>query len=150
MHFIVYTSECAVPDSKIEQTLKEIDAVAKQANLESGITGVLFYDRGRFLQALEGQEHDVRRLYEKIATDPRHRNPRILVDEPVEERSFADWSMDTFYIHSPDTINEETLCHLRSIYDAHFKMNSKNFISFLQEMIDKLDIFKILHKSYEA
>ncbi len=145
MHFIVYTSESTLAESEVEAALKDIAATSMSHNTQEGITGVLFYDHGRFLQALEGEEHKIRRMVGKIEKDPRHRDIRILVDEEIKERSFAGWSMDTFFISSPDIIDRDVLAKFREIYSLQFEMNSEKFIIFLKTMVEELDTFKILH-----
>jgi hypothetical protein len=42
---------------------------------------------------LEGDKAEILALYEKICADKRHKLPRVLWDGPIEQRSFADWSM---------------------------------------------------------
>ena len=66
---------------------------SRAANEGRGITGMLLYRDGNILQCLEGPEDDVRRLYDTISRDPRHDGVIVLVEEEVEQRSFADWSM---------------------------------------------------------
>src|SRR5205085_7022976 len=46
-----------------------------------------------FAQTLEGEEHAVRELYERIAADPRHENVTILETGDVRERVFGRWAM---------------------------------------------------------
>ena len=64
-------------------------------NQRHDITGLLLYTQdGRFLQVLEGEEHEVRRLhFNSIAMDPRHHSCRILSEGPCAQRSFAGWAM---------------------------------------------------------
>jgi len=70
-------------------------------NLENGITGMLLYMEGRyfsdyegrFMQVLEGSEHDVKNLFEKIKTDERHKGILVLRESFQKDRSFPDWSM---------------------------------------------------------
>ena len=58
-----------------------------------GVTGVLCYSGGIFLQVLEGGRSAVNVLYHRIAADPRHREVELLGYEEIEERSFTGWSM---------------------------------------------------------
>lgn len=62
-------------------------------NSANGITGVLFYGNGTFLQALEGEAAAVEPLVEKISRDPRHSEVRILSRKTIETRQYGDWSM---------------------------------------------------------
>jgi hypothetical protein len=54
---------------------------------------MLLYDKGSFLQLLEGEEPVVRALYDKICKDGRHASPALLWVGDVDERSFGEWSM---------------------------------------------------------
>ncbi|ARC56228.1 Blue light- and temperature-regulated antirepressor BluF [Frondihabitans sp. 762G35] len=62
-------------------------------NRRVGLTGLLLYRDGRFLQVLEGEEEAVRRRYAIVAKDPRHRQIRILLEETIDERRFPRWTM---------------------------------------------------------
>lgn len=78
----------------VEQaTLDQILEQARSNNARLGITGILLFRQGRFFQYLEGPESDVRRLYDDISEDPRHERLRVLVQNPVGERRFSEWSM---------------------------------------------------------
>lgn len=66
---------------------------SKANNPEHGITGVLCYSEGIFLQVLEGGRSEVNRLYNRIATDPRHADVELMHYEEISERRFAGWSM---------------------------------------------------------
>lgn len=143
MHLIVYTSVSTTPESKIEHTLKNISDTAETNNEIREITGVLFYDHGRFLQAIEGEKDAVTRLHETIAKDNRHKGVKILINEPVSTRSFPDWHMDTFYVHYPEAVSEKTLELFTMIYKEQFDMNSWKYISFLKVIINEIDVFRI-------
>lgn len=65
----------------------------KQNNPAQGITGLLCCSDGIFLQALEGGRMQVNRLYNRIASDPRHTDVCLLGYEEILERRFAGWAM---------------------------------------------------------
>ena len=73
--------------------LTDLLARARTNNQAAGVTGLLLYHRGSFLQVLEGEESVVNSLYERIAKDPRHNRCVVIKRSTVEVRSFADWSM---------------------------------------------------------
>lgn len=54
----------------------------------------MFYNGGWFLQVLEGPSDTLQKLYIKIEKDPRHKNSRILYDEPAKFRTFTRWTMN--------------------------------------------------------
>ncbi len=51
---------------------------SKANNPALGITGVLCFSEGIFLQVLEGGRSAVNRLYNRIAADPRHTDVELL------------------------------------------------------------------------
>ena len=62
-------------------------------NAREGITGMLLYKGGNFMQLIEGPRDRVTALFERIRHDPRHRLVYRLLLEPVATRQFPDWSM---------------------------------------------------------
>jgi len=66
---------------------------SKANNPAIGVTGVLCFSQGIFLQALEGGRSAVNQLYNRIAADQRHTQVELLTYEEVGERRFAGWSM---------------------------------------------------------
>ena len=63
------------------------------SNPARGITGMLFYGNGTFLQVIEGEAAAVDELIGRIARDPRHEDVRILGRRTLAHREYADWSM---------------------------------------------------------
>ena len=68
-------------------------AQCRKNNADLGITGMLLYKDGNFMQVLEGEESAVRSLYAKISNDPRHKGELLLQQGIQKERQFPDWSM---------------------------------------------------------
>ncbi|AVS75291.1 BLUF domain-containing protein [Paracidovorax cattleyae] len=73
--------------------IEDILAQSRQHNPGSGITGVLCYGAGVFLQAIEGGRSAVNELYGHILRDPRHKDVELLYFEEIEERRFGGWTM---------------------------------------------------------
>ena len=73
--------------------LDEILSVSRARNPGRAVTGMLLAENGRFLQALEGAEDEVRALMTRIEQDPRHEHVRVLVAQVGEARRFPDWAM---------------------------------------------------------
>ncbi len=91
MFQLVYVSTAVKPFSANE--LFEWLAPFRERNARLGITGLLLYKEGSFMQALEGEEAAVRELFATIRADARHHHILILVTLPVPARQFPDWSM---------------------------------------------------------
>jgi hypothetical protein len=73
--------------------LEAILATARVNNAAEGVTGLLLFHDGNFLQTLEGEEHAVRRIYARIERDPRHVGCIVLERRAVHSRLFDDWAM---------------------------------------------------------
>ena len=73
--------------------VEDILAECRQFNPISGITGILCYGGGIFLQAIEGGRMAVNDLYGHIQKDPRHKDVVLLHYEEVLERRFSGWTM---------------------------------------------------------
>ena len=76
-----------------EAALSAILESARRHNEKTGITGMLFYRDGRFLQVLEGESDLVMATYERIVKDARHNELVLLLRDEIEQRDFKDWSM---------------------------------------------------------
>jgi hypothetical protein len=73
--------------------INTILAQSRQHNPECGITGILCYGGGIFLQAIEGGRMPVSELYGHIQRDTRHREVVLLHYEEISERRFGGWTM---------------------------------------------------------
>lgn len=92
MYQIVYTSTASQDFSAAE--LKKLLVRARLRNKEAGVTGMLVFHDGTFLQALEGDKRAVTDIFLRIEKDPRHRNIAVLHrGAGAEGRAFGDWSM---------------------------------------------------------
>lgn len=73
--------------------LEDLLEQCRTNNAADGVTGVLLYAGGSFVQTLEGPAEAVDAVMAKVRQDPRHRDVDVLRRGEVAERSFADWSM---------------------------------------------------------
>jgi len=87
---LIYASRAA------DASAAAIEAILTQArehNPSSGITGVLCYGGGVFLQAIEGGRSQVSALFGHIQRDARHQDVELLHYEEIGERRFGGWTM---------------------------------------------------------
>ena len=75
-----------------EQLLSLLET-SRRNNNRDGITGMLLYKDGNFMQALEGEENTIHRLHAKILRDTRHGGVLTLLEKVIPERQFGGWSM---------------------------------------------------------
>ena len=83
---------------------------ARVRNSQEGVTGVLLYSHGNFIQYLEGPTTGLEKVYAVIKADPQHQGIIELMREPIQSREFSDWSMafrniSAFGLASPPAID---------------------------------------------
>jgi Sensors of blue-light using FAD len=101
MYFMMYVSSAVTPFSQPE--LVELLTLCREKNEKLGITGMLLYKDGSFMQLLEGEETTLRELYTVISRDERHCGILMLHKGFQEERQFTGWSMGFRDLNSPET-----------------------------------------------
>jgi hypothetical protein len=87
---LLYASRAIDPSA---EAIEAILAQSRQYNPTSGITGILCYGGGIFLQAIEGGRMPVSELYGHIQRDARHKDVVLLHYEEISERRFGGWTM---------------------------------------------------------
>ncbi|HEX3863720.1 MAG TPA: BLUF domain-containing protein [Stellaceae bacterium] len=75
------------------EDLAELLQHSRRNNARAGITGLLLYVGGNFMQALEGADDAVDELYDRISRDQRHTGVQLIVRLPIERRLYPDWAM---------------------------------------------------------
>ena len=76
-----------------EAAVESILSHSRSYNVANGITGILCYGGGTFLQALEGGRDAINALYGHIQRDVRHKDVVLLSYEEISERRFGSWTM---------------------------------------------------------
>ena len=66
---------------------------SRENNHAAGLSGMLLYAEGHFIQTLEGPAESVDATYRRISRDSRHRDHIVALRDDVAERMFGDWSM---------------------------------------------------------
>lgn len=88
---IVYVSSATHKLSEAEMEALLLDA--REANQRHGITGILLYGEGNFMQCFEGPPDAVALIYARIRASRQHHDLITLMDEDSAERYFPDWYM---------------------------------------------------------
>jgi hypothetical protein len=96
---LVYASKAA--EGFCEKDLVDILHIARKTNKELEITGALVYNKGYFLQMLEGECEAVETLFNLIADDKRHEKVNCFFRCKVPKRIFPEWYMG-FFLHEVD------------------------------------------------
>lgn len=88
---LTYQSRAVSRPSQSE--LEQLVAAARRRNHSLGVTGMLLYENGRFLQTLEGPPAGLRAVWDSIRRDPRHGEIEVLTDHMISSRLFSDWDL---------------------------------------------------------
>lgn len=102
LYSLVYTSQNERPFS--HEALLALLEKARDTNAGLGVTGMLLYKDGAFIQALEGEKKAVTDLAEKISHDPRHHAFFVCNQQEVAKRQFPDWSMGFQDLNATDEL----------------------------------------------
>jgi hypothetical protein len=143
MKYIVYVSQAVKPFS--QNDLGGLLAHSRTRNKADGITGLLVYrynedfDRGNFLQVLEGPDKELDDVWDRISGDSRHHTIVVVEEGELDQRMFAEWTMgfknvqegdlaefdgfsdmgsDAFWKHAEKSTLSEALDILKGFYDA--------------------------------
>ena len=85
-------------------------------NQERGITGMLMYIDGKFIQVLEGKKADINEMYDVILSDPRHKKVSKIIEGRSVRRNFEDWTMG-FKSMSGEKIDEDSgFCEIEQYF----------------------------------
>ncbi len=138
-HYLMYVSYAVTPlsDADLEKLLQ----TCRINNKKLGVTGMLMYIDGKFIQVLEGKRDVINRLYDQIVTDRRHKKISKIIEGKSSKRNFPDWNMgfksmsgrdfeslagfnnieDYFNAHEVDENSHVTLIFLKLFYNKYFK-----------------------------
>ncbi|MDO7841961.1 BLUF domain-containing protein [Sphingomonas immobilis] len=128
---IVYISSAL--SSVTNADVSSLLARSRTNNQRDGITGLLFFNGQRFLQALEGPDEHVERTIAKIATDPRHRALVTLSRRTIVAREFGDWAMASFgpldrdgkvAIARIDTLTAQASPNVRALFTSYARLRA--------------------------
>ena len=89
--------------------LEAIHETAVRENARRNITGLLIFNGTHFLQILEGPGDALSQLIENLRGDQRHSGLEVRHDDPIDGRSFPDWSMELVKVGGTSFIARETV-----------------------------------------
>jgi hypothetical protein len=91
MYHLLYVSSAVnlFTDAQLDDLLR----VSRHNNSSCGVTGMLLYVGGNFIQLLEGEKEVVQATHLRIAHDPRHHGLITLLQGDCDKREFSEWSM---------------------------------------------------------
>ncbi|HQS03415.1 MAG: hypothetical protein B7Y07_08540 [Halothiobacillus sp. 24-54-40] len=88
---LIYVSKLA--PNVDHRSIRDILAASQRNNQPRGVSGLLMFNSGFFLQWLEGERRAVNERFARIAQDERHIDPLLLDYQVVVSRQFPNWNM---------------------------------------------------------
>lgn len=132
---LIYTSK-ALPQVKT-QDIEDIWEQSAVNNKKHGVTGVLLFNKFKFVQILEGDCAAISSLYHLITQDKRHHDVLLIGCQDIVERDFPFWSMG--YI-AEIMVNKSII--LRYSSDEEFQPEQMKYES-LRRMLIQLSASKL-------
>jgi hypothetical protein len=111
-----------------------VKAILRQSrpnNINHGISGLLAYADGIFLQALEGEQATVESLYARIAADPRHTNVQVVHQGHIDERVYPAWGMGSAFRLGAMADRADRIALLRSRFSQDSLALSADYFRFM-------------------
>lgn len=116
LSYLLYVSECAQPMDR--RLLTNMLRRAQARNRETGITGILLYSAGHFIQLLEGPPVYVKETFDRIRSDPRHKHVRVLLEEKITARLFDRWYMGLLIVDDLAPLDRQSLTEAMHVIDS--------------------------------
>jgi Sensors of blue-light using FAD len=88
------------------EDLNSILSTARNFNRKNEIYGVLYYANNHFFQCIEGENHIVKELFQRIKTDTRHQNIIEFEITSIDTISFKNLGFKMF---TPTALKDENL-----------------------------------------
>lgn len=117
--------------------LEQIAETSQEYNKSKKISGMLLGIENKYLQYLEGEEEEVKTLYDKIRGDGRHFDVIAWVKGYSKERVFKDWSMGSWMLPNEYLEKLPALSDLKDFLrkPQNDQLHSKKFISMMDGLL---------------
>jgi len=96
---------------------ESILATSRRNNERLGITGMLLYSKGNYLQILEGPREPVLQVFTRIQQDPRHTGVTEIFQQPGDYRTFPESPMAFHDLDGPGSTVDGYAEFLREHFD---------------------------------
>jgi len=134
-----------------EEDLTYLLEESRAWNETHNLTGMLVYLQGRFIsqvegrfmQVLEGTEHDVEEIFQKIQKDPRHHQILVLKRDFIEQRYFKTWEMGF------ESVDIEKKHSIKGFFPIDDNFLKKDIFNSSHVALDFLKSFYDTHKTFD-
>lgn len=135
MYHLIYTSYANREFS--ESDLFELLDRSRATNKKIGITGMLLYLQGKFIQVLEGSKEGVKDIYQIISLDNRHKKVTTIIEGESPKRLFKDWSMGFKKLTDEEFINQSGFEDIDDFFENQLKVENKSMVLIFLQLFYK-------------
>ena len=104
--YLIYTSKITLQASLHPMTLPDIYRQSVARNTQANVNSVLFFKQGNFLHYMEGSEHTITQLFDKIKADKRHKNIHVIAQGQAPNALFGHWKMHCINLDSVSDMDD--------------------------------------------
>ena len=127
-----------------DDDIQDILATSRRNNLRDGVTGMLLWADGVFIQVLEGEPKTVRALFGRIQDDRRHRNVMAVLEQSADTRLFSQWSMGFKHLDADKAADRKLFQISRAALDDRIAKHDGGLFletvkAFSRDVLDELE-----------
>jgi hypothetical protein len=127
---ITYLSQAASNFSSID--LLYLLEHCHMNNPKLGLTGLLIFGNETFLQTIEGENHIVEEIIDKISKDKRHIKFQVLSKQLIENRQYSNWAMGF------EKLTEQTIAEVPKLKNFMLSDFNPEYLSSNDSVIESL------------
>ncbi len=136
MKATIYISEAVNNFSSDE--LSALADNAAMSNAKAGVSGYLWYNKGQFLQYLEGDNSTIDKLILMIGSDKRHNILNQISTDDITEAKFPNWHMKRFQHDEMIEINLEKILIDQLLFLKSASITDSKIINGVWRLTDSL------------
>lgn len=144
MHTLTYISQYQGAKDDFANCLSDIYRASQRNNPKLMITGVLLYSNDCFLQTLEGEKDTIEQLFDKITSDPRHNQVRLLFSNVIRQRSYPSWNMQPINLSSSELFNHKNVFALTQFIASNIELDNSSYHALLSQLLNDPNIDRVL------
>lgn len=127
------TDATGVPGREMIKTGRDIAAKSARLNKHAGLCGLLMAIEGQYFQVIEGPSAKLEQTFERICTDFRHRDVKLIDLVSADTLMFRGFDMAFLSLEQQsDLIVREAMCEIRFLIGA----NASEAVRHMRALLD--------------
>ncbi|MEP7364969.1 MAG: BLUF domain-containing protein [Acidobacteriota bacterium] len=127
----ISTATCQMSEEDLTAILNKF----RPRNGDNGITGMLLFCEGHFMQVLEGPPDVIETLYTRICSDPRHTRHQVMFDHAIAAREFGEWQMAFHSVRVNELREQVGYLPWTEARGPNLEQDARHFIQYFHDMM---------------